>query len=188
MAISLRLVAPPTDDDMRELAASNPGYQFERTARGELVVTPLSARTGSYEADLIGQLHHWAKAGGGGVVFSSSTGFRLPDGSLLVPDASWVRQERWDALTPEQEDGFGPFCPDAVFEILSPSDMWAYLQRKGQDYLANGARLVVLIDPKRKTVEVHRPEGSPETFEGIRPISLGPVLPGLVLDLESLFA
>jgi hypothetical protein len=47
MAISLRLAGPPTDDEIRALAARNPGYQFERTAGGELVVTPTGGRSGA---------------------------------------------------------------------------------------------------------------------------------------------
>mgnify|MGYP001809812071 CR=1 len=48
------------------------------------------------------------------VVFDSSTGFSLPNGSDRAPDAAWVSQARWDALTPEQEGGFAPLCPDFV--------------------------------------------------------------------------
>ena len=36
------------------------------------------------------------------------TGFRLPDGSVLSPDASLVRLERWQALNPEQRRSFPP--------------------------------------------------------------------------------
>ncbi len=40
VAISLRLAAVPTDDDILELSRRNPGFEFERTAAGELVVSP----------------------------------------------------------------------------------------------------------------------------------------------------
>jgi len=41
-------------------------------------------------------------------LFDSSSGFCLPDGSVLNPDASPLRQERWEALTPEERRGFAP--------------------------------------------------------------------------------
>ncbi len=186
MAISLKLAAPPTDGEIRALSARNPGYQFERTAGGELVVTPTGGRSGRSEAELITQLATWAKADGTGIVFSSATGFRLPDGSLLVPDASWVRRERWDALTPQQQEDFVPLCPDAVFEVASPSDRLPHLRRKCRDYLANGARLAVLVDPARRAVELHMPDREPQAFEGLPSVALGPVLPGFVLDLKAL--
>jgi Uma2 family endonuclease len=185
MAISLRLAGPPTDEDIVELADRNPGYQFERSASGELVVTPTSVGSGRHEAELIFQLTAWAKADGTGVVFSSSTGFRLPDGALLVPDGSWLRRERWDALSPRERETLARLCPDAVFEIVSPSDSLAFLRRKCQDYLANGARLAVLIDPDRRAVETYTPDREPEIVEGASRVEAGPVLPGFILDLGS---
>src|SRR3990172_1988537 len=104
VAISLKLVAPPTDEEIRELSRRNPGLQFERSTAGELVVTPTSGRGGRRELIVGSQLDHWAEADGGGFAFGPSTGFRLPDGSLLSPDASWVRRDRWEALSPEQQD------------------------------------------------------------------------------------
>jgi len=187
MAISLRLGVSPTDEEIRALSARNPGYQFERAASGELVVTPTGGRAGQCEAELIAQLRNWATAHGTGVVFSSATGFLLPDGSLLVPDASWVRQDRWEALSPQEQEGFVPLCPDAVFEVASPSDILTHLRRKSRDYLANGARLVVLIDPKRRTVEVHAPDRAPRVLEPAQHVSFDPTLPGFTLDLRRIW-
>jgi Uma2 family endonuclease len=187
MAINLRLGAPPTDADIRALSRRNPGYEFERTAGGELVVTPTGGRAGRCEAELIGQLRNWARADGTGTVFSSATGFRLPDGSLLVPDASWVRHERWDALSPQEQEDFVPLCPDAVFEVASPSDRLPRLRGKCRDYLANGARLVVLLDPGRRSAEVYAPGREPQVFDNIPSVALDPILPAFVLDLEALF-
>ena len=53
-------------------------------------------------------------------IFDSSGGFRLPDRSVLSPDAAVVRLERWQALTPEQRRSFPPLCPDLVVELASP--------------------------------------------------------------------
>ena len=119
MAITLRYPRPLTDEEVVELARHNPGYQFECSAKGELVVTPRGSESGRRSAELLGQLHAWNRRTSVGVTFDSSTGFKLPDGALLSPDASWMRQARWDALTPEERRGFAPLCPDAVFEIRS---------------------------------------------------------------------
>jgi len=186
MAIKLRLAGPPTDDEIRALSGRNPGYQFERTADGELVVTPTGGRSGRCEAELIAQLRNWARMDGTGIVFSSATGFRLPDGSLLVPDASWVRRERWDTLTPDQQEDFVPLCPDAAFEVVSGSDRLSRLQAKCRDYLANGAGLAVLIDPGRHAVEIYLPGREPEVLKDPSSVALSPILPEFVLDLEGL--
>ena len=36
MAISLKLAAPPGDDEILDLSKRNPAFQFERSAAGEL--------------------------------------------------------------------------------------------------------------------------------------------------------
>jgi Uma2 family endonuclease len=188
MAISLKMIAPPTDDDLLELSRRNPGFQFERNAAGELIVTPAGARSGLREVEVLVQLRSWAQADGRGLVFGSSTGFRLPDGSVLAPDASWVRRGRWDALDPDAQEGFAPFCPDAVFELVSRSDQVAALHAKMRAYLANGARLAVLIDPCRRVVEIYEPDQDTQVLDQPRSVTFKTVLPGFELNLEPVFA
>ena len=55
-------------------------------------------------------------------MFGSSTGLRLPDNSVLSPDATLVRLDRWQALTPEQRRGFAPLWAELVIELASHSD------------------------------------------------------------------
>ena len=188
MVISLKLATPPSDEELVELSERNPGLQFERMAEGELIVTPTGSEAGGQEADLVGQLYRWAATDRTGKVFGPSTGFRLADGSLLSPDASWLPRKRWEALTPAQREGFAPLCPDAVFDIGSSSDALWFLRRKMRAYLANGAGLAVLIDPKRRAVEIYAPGVEPRVIETARSVPLDPVLPGFVLDLEPIFA
>ncbi|MDR7420285.1 MAG: Uma2 family endonuclease [Armatimonadota bacterium] len=102
----------------------------------------------------------------------------------FVPDASWVRRERWEALTRREQTGFVPLCPDVAFEVAWPSDRLPDLRRKCRDYLANGAQLAVLIDPEHMTVEIHSPGRDVQVFESSRFVPLAPVLPGFTLDLE----
>ncbi|HEV2356119.1 MAG TPA: Uma2 family endonuclease [bacterium] len=187
MAITLKHTRPVTDDELLELSRQNPGYQFERSAKGELIVTPAGMESGRASGEVVGQLRDWNQSDRPGVVFDSSTGFRMPDGSVLSPDASWVRRDRWDALTIEDRKKLGPFCPDAVFEIRSESNTLAELRDKMRAYLANGARVGVLVDPDRRTVEVYRPGREPEMHQDSKTVSLDPELAGFILNLESLF-
>ncbi|MGH2376455.1 MAG: Uma2 family endonuclease [bacterium] len=188
MAISLKLAAAPSDEEVLEISARNPGYQFERSAGGELIVTPTGTEAGRQEGEVFGQLYQWAKADGRGVAFGPSTGFHMPDGALLSPDASWVRRDRWQALTASQQQDYAPLCPDAVFEVASPSDSLAHLRRKMRSYLANGTRLAVLVDPNRRAVEIYVPDRDPKVLDSARAVSLDPVLPGFTLDLEPIFS
>jgi Uma2 family endonuclease len=188
VAISLKLPAPPTDEEIVEISERNPGFKFERSAAGELLVTPTGGEAGRQEFELCRQLGQWAEADGSGVGFGPSTGFRMPDGALFIPDASWMRRDRWEALTAEQQRDLVPFCPDAVFEILSWTDAVSDLRKKMRAYLGNSARLAVLVDPQRRAVEIYLPGREPQILESSRSVSLDPVLPGFTLDLERVFS
>ena len=187
LAISLDLLRPVTDEELRQLSERNPGYRFERTAKGRILVTPTGGESGRRSAKVLFQLERWNEGRGLGVVFDSSTGFRLPDGSLLAPDAAWLSRRRWEALSREEREGFVPLCPEAVFEIRSSSDVYTDLREKMQAYLANGARLAVLIDPYREVVHVYRPGRDPEQHERADRVALDPELPGFVLELAPVF-
>jgi Uma2 family endonuclease len=188
MAILLDLLRPVTDEELRLLSERNPGYQFERTAEGRVVVSPTGGEGGRRSLKVAYQLERWNEGTGLGVVFDSSTGFRLPDGSLLSPDASWVRRERWEALSREEREGFVPLCPDAVFEVRSSSQNPQELREKMRAYLRNGARIGVLIDPYTRTVEVYRPGEGPERHENPEWVALDPELPGFELEPGPAFA
>ena len=122
-----------------------------------------------------------------GIAFDSSTLFTLPNGAKRSPDASWVRRERWEALSHEQRQGFGLLCPDFVVELRSPTDRLGDLQEKMQEYIDNGARLGWLSDPLDKRVYVYRPNLPVEVLNDPLSVSGDPVLPGFVLAVRELW-
>ncbi|MCF4966210.1 hypothetical protein CV014_03395 [Nostoc sp. CMAA1605] len=171
-----------------QLALVNRDLQLERTAEGELIVMPpTGSDTGKRNLDITGQLWLWNRQAKLGIVFDSSTGFHLPDGSDRFPDAAWIRQDRWDALSIEQQETFAPICPDFVLELRSKSDSIEKLRTKMREYINNGARLGWLIDCKHQRVEIYRPGQAVETLN--HPVSLSgeDVLPGFVLDLTEVW-
>jgi Uma2 family endonuclease len=72
-------------------------------------------------------------------------------------------------------------------ELRSPSDNLKDVQEKMQEYLANGARLGWLIDPKTKRVEIYRPGQQVEVLENPATVSGEAVLPGFELDLSDVW-
>ncbi len=187
MGITLKPPEPVTDEELLEFSRRNPSFQFERSAGGELIVTPAGSRSGRRELQLGAQLEHWARRDGSGLAFGPSAGFRLPDGSVLAPDAAWVRRERWDALTDEEQEGFAPLCPDVVFEIASKTDDLRDLRAKMRAYLTNGARVALVIDPRSLTVEIYRPGQEPQVLLRPQALTLTPELPGFTLDVAPIF-
>jgi len=177
-----------TDEQFLTLCQKHRDLKFERTKKGELIImSPTGGITGDYNADLTYQLRSWTIQTKLGKSFDSSTGFKLPNGANRSPDASWVSLERWNTLTLEQQEKFLPFCPDFVVELRSPSDVLSILQAKMKEYLENGARLGWLIDPKRKIVEISRPQQKVEILRSPTVLSGENVLPGFVLDLSEIF-
>ena len=132
-------------------------------------------------------MERWARSARDWCVFDSSTGFLLPDGSILSPDASAVRLDRWQSLSPEQRQGFPPLCPDLVVELASASDRLADLERKMAAYQANGAQLGWLLLAASQEVEIWRTQEAPVRLQGITTLEGGPLLPELQLDLSELW-
>lgn len=167
-----------------QLALANRDLQLERTATGELIVMPpTGSDTGNRNLDIEGQLWLWNRQTKLGKTFNSSTGFHLPNGSDRSPDAAWIRQDRWDTLSLEQQETFAPICPDFVLELRSKNDSLEKLCAKMREYIDNGARLGWLIDRKNKQVEVYRQNQDVEVLNNPVSLSGKDVLPGFVLDL-----
>ena len=180
--------APLTDRAFTRLCSANPDLRLERTADGGLVVmSPAGANTGGRNLRITQRLGNWVDGSGLGIAFDSNAGFTLPNGAIRAPDASWVTQERWDALPPADQERFSPICPDFVVELRSRSDRLTDVRAKMEEYREQGARLGWLIDPVRKRVTVYRPGRPVEVLEDPKTISGEDVLPGFVLDLKGIF-
>lgn len=178
-----------TPAQFEQLALANQDLRLELTARGGLVIMPpTGGETGNRNFELCLDLGIWNRQQRLGKAFDSSTGFRLPNGAIRSPDASWLRQDRWDGLTPDQRQKFLLLCPDFAVELRSPSDDLAELQVKMQEYLDNGLLLGWLINPHPKTVEIYRPGQAPELLQRPKTLSGEMVLPGFELDLGTIWS
>lgn len=189
---TLPVFIPPTlklhDEQFTRLVAANPDLRLEKTASGELIVmAPTGGEDGSYNAELTTDIGSWNRQTQIGVVFDSSTGFKLPDGAIRSPDTAWIAQARWDALTLQERQGFAPICPDFVLELVSESDDVEVLQAKMQEYMENGCRLGWLIDPRTREVEIYRAGKPIEKLQAPQSLSGETILPGFVLDLRRIF-
>jgi Uma2 family endonuclease len=181
-----------TPEQFAAVCEANAEAVLELDATGLIIhMTPTGGDTGARNGELLYQLKAWVSGIGGWQVFDSSTGFRLPDGSVLSPDASLVRLERWRALSPEQQRSFPPLCPDLVVELASPSDQGprglSALRGKLASYQANGAQLGWLLIPAEQAVEIWSAQGEPRRIEGATGLDGGELLPGLQLDLKAIW-
>lgn len=175
-----------TDDQFYQLCRANPDVKFERNAKRELIITsPTGGETGNQNFEIAADFAIWNRQTKLGVCFDSSTCFSLPNGGDRSPDVSWIKQERWDALTPEEKEKFPPIAPDFVLELMSPTDSLIKTQEKMQEYMDSGVKLGWLINRKTRRVEIYRLGQPVEILESPTQLSGEDILPGFVLNLET---
>lgn len=173
-----------SENQFYSLCRQNPDVKIERTPNGELIIMPpTGGETGRKNAELLADFIFWNRKTELGVVFDSSTCFRLPQGSDRSPDISWVKKERWEALTPEEQEKFPPLCPDFVLELLSPSDNLSQAQAKMLEYLSNGVKLGWLIIPQTQQIEIYRQDQPVEILQSPVELSGEAILPQFTLNL-----
>jgi Uma2 family endonuclease len=185
ITLNLEPIAQLTHKQFYELCMANKDVAMERSPKGELIImTPLGGLSGNKEADYIIDLGLWNRQTGLGKVFSSSTVFNLPGGGDRSPDAAWIKLERWESLTPEQQEKFPPICPDFVLELRSRTDRLQPLQQKMHEYLRCGLRLGWLINPQDWQVEIYRLGQEAEVLTYPVMLSGEAVLPGFELMIS----
>ena len=184
LTVNFKSLIEMTDEQFFQLCQNNRELRFERNANGELIIMPpTGGETGNRNGRLNQQLFNWSDTDGTGIAFDSSTCFKLPNGADRSPDASWIKLERWDALTDEEKQKFPPICPDFVIELLSPSDSLKTTQEKMQEYIDNGVGLGILINWKSRQVEIYRQGKEVEVLDSPATVSGEDVLKGFVLNL-----
>jgi Uma2 family endonuclease len=150
-------------------------------------VAPTKAEHGELAGEigrLIGNFVHAHKLG---KVYGAETGFLMEQDppQVRAADIAFLSRERAQAVRRKQ---WLPFPPDLAVEIVSEYERAADLRRKARSYLANGTRLLWLIYPDEREIEVHRPGqplqtlGVEDTLEG------GDVLPGFRATVREIFA
>lgn len=121
-----------------------------------------------------------------GLVFGSDAGFRLDPDNVLSPDVSYASAGWIRARTTNLEQFF-PGVPELAVEVISPSERRTKIRQKMEKYFAQGTRIVWLVYPRRKAVEVFT---SPDEMITLTSNELdgGEVLPGFRLPLDEIFA
>jgi Uma2 family endonuclease len=177
---------PMTADDLFRLP--DDGCRHELIA-GELrTMTPSGGEHGWIAVTLGASLLERVRAGRLGRVFGAETGFLLavnPD-TVRAPDAAFVRREHVEAEG--KVTGYWPGAPDLAAEVISPNDLYTEVEDKVAMWLAYDTRMVLVINPRRRAVVVHRP-GAPIRLLGEADVIDGEdVVPGWRLPVRDLFA
>ena len=164
------------------------GQRHELVA-GELhSMPPSGAEHGGIAALLTADLTHYARAHDLGRVFAAETGFLLttnPD-TVRAPDVAFVRRERVQKVGGVTR--YWPGVPDLAVEVISPNDLYTEVEEKVATWLAYGARVVIVVNPRHRTVAVHRSPTDVRHLTVGDTIDAEDLLPGWTVPVRQLFA
>jgi Uma2 family endonuclease len=122
-----------------------------------------------------------------GYVTGADGGYQLGPNDVRLPDAAFISKARAGGL----QGVVFPTAPDLAVEVISPGETSRSVLDKVRAYLQAGTRLVWVVYPEDKVVDVYRLAGEGlyvQTLEISGVLDGGEVLSGFTLKLSELFA
>ena len=120
-------------------------------------------------------------------MYAAETGYILefdPD-TVRAPDVSFISRERLNAIG--ETDGYWPAAPDLAVEVISPNDRYADVEAKVLEWLDAGTRMVIVVNPRTRSVRVHRSPSDVVTLTVDHVIDGEDVVPGWSLVVSRIF-
>lgn len=185
------ILHPPrmTDREFLEFCAEHEDLRVESSESGELIIMPpVGPESATRNLLIASQLDQWARRKKAGRAFDSSALFALPDGSRRSPDASWISNDRLSLVAKASRVLVWRICPEFVIELRSVTDSVPLLERKMERWLANGAQLGWLIDPRKKTVAIYRPGERAQVVRNADQVKGEGPVSGFTLKLKEVWA
>jgi Uma2 family endonuclease len=155
---------------------------------GELVELSMSQLSSLVAWELGRLLGNFCTSTGIAWVFGADNGYRcFPGRPNLVrkPDVSVVLRERLPA--DRLSEGWSPLPPDVAVEVISPADLAYEVDEKVDEYQSAGVRLVWIVNPERRTVRVHRLDGTVSLLRAEDMLTGEDILPGFACQVAALF-
>jgi Uma2 family endonuclease len=174
-----------TADDLLRLP--DDGMRHELVRGALRTMAPPGWQHGDLTSVIDGSLGPYARRLRLGRVVTNDAGFLLtsdPD-TVRGADLAFVRRERLEALG--ELRGFFPGAPDLAIEVISPSDLYTEVDEKVAEWLEYGTVVVFVVNPRRRSVAVHR-LGQPVSILSLGDaLSAEDVVPGWSLPMQELF-
>ncbi len=161
--------------------------------RGELIrgvlceTMPAGQEHGEIAALLAAELVVFARARALGRVTTSDAGVWLerdPD-TVREPDVAFFSAAKVPPGV--RVTGYSEAVPDLVVEIASPSDSRREVHDKAHMWLGHGVRLVWVVHPETRTIDVYRPDEAVVTLGDQDALDGLDVLPGFTCDVSAVF-
>ena len=178
---------PQLGERLCRLSRDNEPYDFEISAKGELIIVPPSGwDTGVNEQEVNTGVGVWRRENGGASL-PPTVLFALPSGARYMPDAAWITRERYDELLAQEEyraDVVG--APDFVVEVRSRTDRLAPGLAKMQEWMDGGTKLGWYLDPYETRAYIYRAGQDVDILDNPETLSGEDVLPGFVFQIGRL--
>lgn len=172
-----------TVKDLERVQSQLPDYRMELVDGAIILMSPCGYESDEVATRVAGKLFNWVDERRLGRVTGSSAGFTLPNIDTRAPDVSFVFAERLR----RSPRSFAELAPDLVVEVKSPADSLAALRSKIDEFLAQGTRIGILINPEHYWLEIRRPSQPPERFQGSDCLTLPDLLPGWEVAISELW-
>lgn len=192
--------APPRAITLEEFEAKFAGKRYEyingrAVPMGPEVVLPngevVVAATKSEHGILVDKIHVavsvFVTEHHLGQVFGAETGFimRQDTHDIRAADVAFISMERMKEVKRAE---WLPFPPDLAVEVVSEYDTARDVREKAEDYMDNGTRLLWIVYPDRRIIDIHRP-GQPVVKLGVADqLDGGDVLPGFSVLVKDIFS
>jgi Uma2 family endonuclease len=122
-----------------------------------------------------------------GKMYAAETGFliaRNPD-TVRAPDIAFTQKERVPADSPAPR--WVPVIPDLVAEVASSGDYPGELRRKAEMWVEVGVRLVWVVLPSQRVIEIYRPGQTVLTLGEADTLDGEDVVPGFSAPVAAVF-
>ena len=166
-----------------------PNNARRELVRGEVrTMAPAGFEHGAVIINVAAPLANYVKAQRLGVVLGAETGFVLKRNPDIVrgADVAFVAASRIPAAGLPTK--FWEGAPDLAVEVVSPGDTVEEVEEKVDDYLTAGTHLVWVVNPKRKTITVHKPAANPLVLRVQDTLEGADVVPGFRCNVADIFA
>ena len=172
-----------------DLAAlpDDPDHRYELVGGRLVKMSPTYGAHGRRTSDLHFALESYVRQHGLGVLTAAETGFNLTRPgerreTVLAPDIAFICTEHAPLVDVEE---FPHVAPDLAVEVASPSDSRRRMGEKARRWLERDARLVWVVWPRRREVDVWEPGATGlRTLTVVDMLDGGAVVPGFGIPVS----
>lgn len=164
------------------LSKDGPSYELVDGELRERSVSFQSARIAEFVA---GVLLNFVRPRNLGSITGSELGIRIFQDPMTTrkADVAFLEASR----VPRTDQGFLRVPPDLVVEVVSPGDKASEIRAKTDEWLQAGVKLVWVVYPEAREVQVYPVGGRPQILGAADEISGGDVIPGFTCGVAEFF-